>query len=154
MISGNGMVSLDQQEGATLVHYAGDVEFTGDTADRSPRMVRTIANSLIRQFFESIDRQVQNQTGVHTTRLPSAMLRSRPSGTVDMEDVVAEIKQDRRTLWIVLALLAFVFFSFTGVVMVLLLLVRWGKRIFDRRVSAAVLKQQQNNESTDLPRCC
>lgn len=114
-------------------------------------MVQTTANSLIRQFFEAIDRQVQLQTGVHTTSLPQVAPRTRPSGSIDMDDVVAKIKQDRRTLWLVLIVLAFSVFSLTGAVAFLLLLVRWGKRFFDKRVAKAVQEQQRARQALEFP---
>ena len=150
-ISGNGMLYLDEQDGSTTVHYAGDVDFTGPTAQESPRMIQTIANSLIRQFFEAIDYQVQIQTGIHTTSIAGGSSRGQPSGTRGVQDATAKAKRDRQTLSIVLALIAFTFFTFTGVFMILLILGRWGKRTFDRRVSATIHKQQQNNESPGSP---
>lgn len=142
-LRGQGMLHFDEQDGATFVHYAGDVSYSGPIAQSSPRLFQTTANALIRQFFEAVDRQVQLQTGVHTTRLGDSAPRTRPSGNIDMEDVVAEIRQDRRTIWLVLILIAFAVFSMTGVLVFLLLLVRWGKRLFDRRVAQAVQEQQE-----------
>jgi carbon monoxide dehydrogenase subunit G len=143
-VRGQGMLHFDEQDGSTFVHYAGDVIYTGPIAEKSPRLVQTTANALIRQFFEAIDQQVQLQTGVHTTSLSDGALRARPSRSIDMEDVVAKIRQDRRTVWLVLILLAFAIFSMTGALVFLLLLVRWGKRLFDRRVAKAVQEHQES----------
>lgn len=150
-ISGNGMLYLEQQDDSILVHYAGDVDYFGRIAEESPRMIQTMANSLIRQFFEAIDYQVRMQTGIHTTRLPDDILRSRRPGSEDLQDAVAELKQDRRTLWIVLALTFFAFFTFTGATMLLLVLIRWGKRTFDGRVATILHKHQQSGDSLEHP---
>ena len=103
------------------------------------------------EFFEAIDSQVRIQTGIHTTNLPSDLPRSRRSGTMDIQDAVAEIKQERRTLWIVLLLAAFTFFTMSGVFMLLLVLVRWGKRTFNRRVAITIHKQHQDREPLESP---
>jgi carbon monoxide dehydrogenase subunit G len=150
-ISGNGMLILNEQDGATTVQYAGDVEFSGPTAQESPRLIQTITNSLIRQFFEAVDYQVRIQTGIHTTSLPGTVSRAHPSGAAGAQDATARAKRDRQTIWIVVVLIAFTFFTFTGVFMILLLLVRWGKRTFDRRVLAAVHEQQQGSEIPASP---
>ena len=144
---GTGRLQLSEQEGTTVAQYAGDLDFSGPMSEESPRMLQTTANSLIRQFFERIDREVQMQTGIHTTSLPDRLHRSRSLGTVKMPDAVAEIKQDRRTLGIVLALVAFAFFSLTGVLVVLLMLIRWGRRALDRRVTRILLEQEESRKS-------
>jgi hypothetical protein len=67
-----------------------------------------------------------------------------------MQDVVAEIRQNRQTTWLVLALIAFLFLTFTGASVILLLLIRWGKRIFDRRVAMIVHAKQQEIDPLEL----
>jgi len=150
IVLGNGTLYLTEQNGYTSVQYEGDVEFTGQTAAESPRLLRTTANALIRQFFETLDRQVRIQTGTHTTNLAVQLPRTRRSGTIDVQDVVAEIKRDRRTISIVLALIAFVFLTFTGAFMILILLIRWGRRALDRRVATIVHAKQQEVDSLEL----
>lgn len=150
IVLGSGTLSLNEQDGSTTVQYVGDVDFAGLTAAESPRMLMTTANALIRQFFEAIDRQVRIQTGIHTTSLAGELPRTRRSGTIDMQDVVVEIRQDRQTTLLVLALIAFVFLTFTGVFVILLLLIRWGKRTFDMRVATIVHAKQQESDPLEL----
>ncbi len=150
-ISGHGMLYLDQGDGSTTIHYAGDVDFISQTAEESPRMLRTMANALIRQFLEALDKQVRLQTGVHTTHLPGDRVRSHPidrEGTIDEK---AEMKQARQTLWIVLALITFTFFSLAGLILILFFVVRWGKRIFDRRVLAAIQQEKEKAQPATPP---
>jgi hypothetical protein len=149
-VLGSGTVTLNEQDGSTTVQYVGEVGFAGVTAVESPRLLKTTANALIRQFFEAIERQVRIQTGTHTTSLDGQLPRTRRSGTVDMQDVVAEIRQDRQTIWLVLALIAFVFLTVTGAFMMLLLLIRWGKHTFDQRVATIVHVKQQEIDPLEL----
>jgi carbon monoxide dehydrogenase subunit G len=150
IVLGSGTVSLNEQDGSTTVQYVGDVDFAGITAMESPRMLKTTANALIRQFFEAIDRQVRIQTGIHTTSLDGQLPRTHYSDTIDLQDVAAKIKQDRQTTWLVLALVAFVFLTLSGAFMILLLMIRWGKRIFDRRVATSVYAKQHEIDPLEL----
>ena len=149
-VLGSGTLSLDEQNGSTTVQYEGDVDYAGLSAVDSPRMLRTTANALIRQFFEDLDRQIQIQTGTHTTSLTGQHPRSRRTSTTDMKDIVAEIKGDRQTTWNVLALIVFVFFSITGAFVIFLLLIRWGKGIFDRRLTTIVHAKQQDIDPLEV----
>ena len=150
IILGSGAITLNEQDESTMVQYVGDVDFAGLTAVDSPRMLKTTANALIRQFFEAIDRQVRIQTGTQPTSLDGELPRTRRSGTIDMQDVVAEIRQNRQTTWLVLALITFILLTFTGAFVILLLLIRWGRRIFDRRVATIVHEKQQEIDSLEL----
>jgi carbon monoxide dehydrogenase subunit G len=150
IVLGSGTFSLNEKDGFTTVQYVGDVDFAGLTAVESPRMLKTTANALIRQFFEAIDQQVRIQTGIHTTSLTEEFPRTRRSGTRDMQDVIAEIRQDRQTVWLVLALISFLFLGFIGAFVILLLLIRWGKRTFDMRVATTVHAKQQERDSLEL----
>lgn len=149
-VSGSGTLSLDEQDGTTIVRYEGDVELADSTAAESPRMLRTTANALIRQFFEALDRQVKIQTGIHTTSLPGQLSQTRRSGTIAVQDAVAEIKQDRQTRRLVLALIAIAILTISGPILILLLLIRWGKRIFDRRIATAIQANQQDIDPLEL----
>jgi hypothetical protein len=146
-ISGKGRLQLAEKDGATVVEYAGNVDFLGPMSEHSHRILQTTANSLIRQFFEGIDREVQIQTGIHTTSLPDRPTLHRSTGTVKMQDTIAELKRDRQTVGIVLGLVAFTFFTFTGVLVILLLLIRWAKRAFNQQVARIVQEQEENRKS-------
>lgn len=150
-VMASGTLALTAEDASTIIHYEGDVDFAGHTAAESPRMLRTTANALIRQFFEALDRQVKIQTGIHTTSLPGQRPQARRSGTIDVQDAIAEIKQDRRTRRLVLALIALAILMFSGPVVILVLLIRWGKRIFDRRVAAAIQANQQAIHPLERP---
>lgn len=139
---GQGTVYLSQEGDATLIEYEGDLELLELSERTSPRLVRTLANAIIRRCFEAVTKQVQIQTGIHTTQLLHEEPVPRRTGAVTLQDALAEIRQDRRTIWVVLTLLALAFFTLSGVVLILLLLLRWGKRSYDRRVAEAVRDQQ------------
>lgn len=149
VIVGSGALYLSEKDESTTVRYEGDVDYSGPSAVKSPRMLRTTANALIRQFFEAFDHQVRIQTGIHTTTLPQRHPRTRRSGTIEMQDVVAEIKQDRRTIWIVLALIAFTLLTITGAFVIVFVLIWWGKRLFDKRVAAGVHKHTQTLKAAE-----
>lgn len=145
---GRGTVALDEKDGRTTMRYEGDVEVTGHTASTSPRLLETTANSLIRQFFEAIDRQIQIQTGIHTTNGIESLPRSCGPGTIDLQDLVAEDKQARRTTIFVLVLFILLSLMTMGAIWIVVLLAKWGVRIFDRRVISII--HERNNDTVSL----
>ena len=140
---GRGTVALDEKDGHTTMRYEGDVEVTGHTASTSPRLLETTANSLIRQFFEAVDRQIQIQTGIHTTNGIESLANSRRPGTIDAQDLVAETKQDRRTTIFVLVISILLILMTMGTLWIVVLLVKWGVRIFDQRVKTIIHESQK-----------
>ena len=147
-IWGRGTLALDEKTEFTIVRYEGDVEIVGQKASQSPRLLETTAKSLIRQFFEAIDRQLRIQMGVHTTNGIEPLPRSRRSATADIQDLVAEVRQNRQTTIVVLLLFTLLFLMFMGGLLIVLLLIRWGTRIFDRRVASIIHERQKNNDSS------
>jgi hypothetical protein len=140
---GRGTVALDEKDGRTTMRYGGDVEVAGHTASTSPRLLETTANSLIRQFFEAIDRQIQIQTGIHTTNGIESLASSRRPGPIDAQDLVAETKQDRRTTIFVLVISILLILVTMGTLWIVVLLVKWGVRIFDQRVKTIIHESQK-----------
>lgn len=148
-ITATGTLSLAEQEGITTAQYAGDVNFAGQTAVASPRMLRTTANALIRQFFEAFERQVRIQTGVHTTTLSEELPRRGHADSVDAQNAAAKIEQDQRTVRLVIALIAFLFLTFSGALMILLSLARWGKRKIEHGTTIIVQSKEPENGTID-----
>lgn len=59
-VSGEGALRLESQEnGATLLTYAGDVQVGGRIAGVSQRLVESSAKSLTRQGLQALDREIQ-----------------------------------------------------------------------------------------------
>lgn len=149
-VLGTGKLFLTEQDRSTKVQYEGDVVFTGIAAEKSPRMLRTTTNALIRQFFESLDRQIRIQTGTHTTTLDEQLPRERRTGTIDMQDAIAGSMKDKQTARLVFSLIALVILTIFGAFTTLFLLVRWAKRTFDRRIVTIFHEKQQDKEPREL----
>jgi len=147
LIWGNGTLSLDEKEGRTTLLYEGDVECAGNTVSESPRLLKTTFNSLIRQFLEAIDRYIQIQTEIHTTDL---MVSTPRTGPIDMQDLVAEIKQDRRTTLLVLLLVTLTILMTLGVIVILVVLIRWVYHIVKQSVATTVHERKKEKGSLDL----
>ena len=144
-IWGEGHITLGEQDGQTTLYYEGELVASGRTVTNSPRLLRTTANALIRQFLEEVDRYIQIQTGIYTTEAVDPSLRNRRTGTIDMQDVVEDIKQNRRTTLIVLVLFAFASLMTVGAMAIAFVFVRWGMRLFRQYVTHVVQEGQQNN---------
>lgn len=147
IIRGEGTVYLEQAGETTVVQHEGELELFELSGNISSRLVRTLANAIIRQYFEAVSKQIQIQTGIHTTQLANEELGQRRTGAVSLQETLAEIRQDRQTIWVVLAFLTLISFTLTSVIVLLFLFGRWGKRTYDRRVAEAVREQQSGNSS-------
>jgi carbon monoxide dehydrogenase subunit G len=139
-IWGTGTLTLVEKDELTTVQYEGDVEIVGHTASQSPRLLETTTKSLMRQFFEAVDRELCIQMGVRTTN--GIEPHSRRAATVDMQDWIAEVKQDRQTAIIVLVSFTLLLLMSMGGLLSAVLLIRWGIRIFDR-VAASNIHERQ-----------
>lgn len=150
-ISGQGQLHLEGQGGETIVHYAGTVELENAQGNRSPRLFKTTANALIRQYFEGIDQQIRIQTRVYTTEIrphpPKAEARAARTGTISMQDWVEKVRRDRRVTAIVALLLLLSFFMAIGAVVILWVVLRWGFRYFVRHVATALQENQNTAEA-------
>ncbi len=60
-IKGGGDATLEEQEGKTVLTYAGQAQVGGRIANVGQRLVETTAKSIISQGLESLDRLVQAQ---------------------------------------------------------------------------------------------
>lgn len=62
-LKGAGGLDLEEKEGATLVHYAGDVQVGGTLASVGQRMIQGAAKMMATQFFASLEAEAQVQQG-------------------------------------------------------------------------------------------
>lgn len=58
-VNGEGDVTLEEQNGSTVLTYAGDAQIGGRIASVGQRLLDSTAKSLTRQGLESIDAQIQ-----------------------------------------------------------------------------------------------
>jgi carbon monoxide dehydrogenase subunit G len=148
-----GHISISQQGEHTSLSYTGDLEVAGPAVAKSPRLLQTTARALIRQFFEEIDRYIQIQTGVYTTEISEPSPGVRRSGTIDMQDRIAEIRQNRRTMMIVVTLFVLASLMTLGATVIAIVIVRWGLRFFKQYVARVAQEGQQSSlsNSTNPP---
>lgn len=148
-IWGEGHITLSEHDEQTTLHYEGELVVSGRTVTDSPRLLRTTANALIRQFLEAVDRYIQIQTGIYTTEAVDPSLRNRRSGTIDMQDKIEEIRQNRRTTLIVVFLVALTSLMTIGATAIAFVIVRAGLRLFRQFVANVVQEEQQENLLAD-----
>ncbi len=152
IVSGEGRLILDEEDGKTKLHYEGDVDVAGGAAYQSSRLLRTTANSLIRNYLEAVDQQLGQITGSPGQNgLPPLEPASaeRKTSTIDMQDWIAELRRDRWVALFLLILLLFAALSFLGAVFVGLLLARWAARNFAGRVSR-LAEERSGEQSLEL----
>jgi len=58
-VNGEGDVRLEEADGATIMHYSGDVQVGGKIAGVGQRLVDSTAKSMIRQGLNALDAQIQ-----------------------------------------------------------------------------------------------
>ncbi len=139
-----GHMTLKERNGNTTVIYEGEIVAGGSTVTASPRLLRTTANSLIRQFLTEIERHIQIQTGTYTTQIPTRPTDTRRTSRVDVRDKIQEIKQNRRTTAIVIILLLLAAFMTIGAAVIAILFIRFGLRLFRSYVKRVVHEERQN----------
>lgn len=138
ILAGMGTLSLDESLGQTRLLYEGDVEVSGQIPSQSPRLVRTTANFLVRNFLEGLDRQIQQITGsAGNNGLPPVETTpvERTTPTIGMQDFLAELRRDRGIAAIVFILILLALLSLLGVVFLGILAARWATRAFGVRSS-------------------
>ncbi len=148
-IWGEGHITLSEQDEQTTLHYEGELIVSGRTVTDSPRLLRTTANALIRQFLGAVDRYIQIQTGIYTTEAVDPSLSNRRSGTIDMQDKIEEIRQNQRTTLIVVFLVALTSLMTIGATVIAFVIVRGGVRLFRQFVVNVVQEEQQENLLAD-----
>lgn len=148
-VRGSGRLALESYGEKTLLRYDGDVQVRSHLADEAPRLLQTSANALIRQFMEALDRQMEMQTRVHTTEVhptataaPSRRRKSR--ATIDAQDVLAELRRDRRIVALLAAGAVLLLFFLVGSLIFLRALWRWLSRSFARQVAEMVEEERSD----------
>jgi len=143
LIWGDGHIVLEEEEeGYTALYYSGELVVNGSTVTGSPRLLRTTANALIRQFLEELERYIQIQTGIYTTEVVNPSPNGRP-GNFDMQDKIEKIRQDRRTTLFVLIFFAVISLMTVGAMSVTINIMRWGLRLVRTYVSHEIQEGQQ-----------
>lgn len=136
VLSGKGTMTLEEGRGQTSLHYEGDVEVSGQIPSRSPRLTRTTANYLIRNFLEGFDQQIHQITGTAGNNgLPPAETTpsERSTPTIGLQDFIDELRRDRWIAAVVFMLILLATLSLLGVVLLGILAVRWVTRAFAGR---------------------
>ncbi|MET0153297.1 MAG: carbon monoxide dehydrogenase subunit G [Candidatus Binatia bacterium] len=62
-IKGSGTMDLEEQEGKTLIRYAGDAQIGGPLASVGQRMIDGAAKTMITQFFTAMEAEVTAAPG-------------------------------------------------------------------------------------------
>lgn len=58
-VTGEGDITLEEQDGSTVMHYAGDAQIGGRIASVGQRLLDSSAKSLTRQGLQSVDALIQ-----------------------------------------------------------------------------------------------
>jgi uncharacterized protein len=130
-VTGQGRLALTANSGQTDLFYEGDVQAAGRIAEQSPRLVKTTANYLIRNFLEGIEQQLDPIIGSSANNgVPPNLADTfkRKTATVSMEDFLADIRRDRWVAAAVLFAAPLSIFSLLGMVLVIVLAARWTVR--------------------------
>jgi hypothetical protein len=72
---GSGTILLDEQDGHTIIHYAGDVHLGGTLAAVGQRMLHSAARMMASQFFTAIDAEAQAVKTAEQTGRPVMTVR-------------------------------------------------------------------------------
>ncbi len=62
-MKGTGELDLEEQDGATLIKYAGDVQVGGTLASVGQRMIQGAAKMMATQFFTALEAEAQTTEG-------------------------------------------------------------------------------------------
>lgn len=62
-LKGSGDLDLEEQDGATIIKYAGDVQVGGTIASVGQRMIQGAAKMMASQFFTAIEAEAKTKTG-------------------------------------------------------------------------------------------
>jgi carbon monoxide dehydrogenase subunit G len=62
-LKGTGDMDLEEQAGATLIKYSGDVQVGGTIASVGQRMIQGAAKMMASQFFTAIEAEAKTETG-------------------------------------------------------------------------------------------
>jgi carbon monoxide dehydrogenase subunit G len=133
VVLGEGVLNLQENHEQTVLIYKGDVEVSGRIPSQFPRLTRTTANFLTRNFLEGLDRQIQEGIGITADNELSAAdsaVISRATSTIRMQDFLAEIQRDRNIAVTVLLLALLALLSILGTVFIAVLAVRWLARSY------------------------
>lgn len=149
LVWGDGQIDLVEEDGHTFLHYSGELVVSGPTVTSSPRLLKTTANALIRQYLETVDRYIEIQTGVYTTETTARSTLHRTS-TIDMRERIEEIRQNRRTTFIVLILALITFLMTIGAVAIGFIIIRWTMRLFRQYVNHVIREEQQTQISEQI----
>lgn len=109
-VKGEGDVTLESQNGATVMHYTGEAQVGGRIASVGQRLLDSSVKSLTRQGLESIDRHIQArqapaEAGAPTPQpAPAAPTQTQVAATV-AKDVAQDLVPPERRPIVALAVL-------------------------------------------------
>ncbi|MCI0395189.1 MAG: carbon monoxide dehydrogenase subunit G [Chloroflexi bacterium] len=93
-VKGTGDLRLEEQDGATVMHYSGDAQVGGRLASVGQRLMDTSAQALIRQSLEALEAQIAARQQAQKTGEP-AELPAAPSQTQFALGVARKVLDER-----------------------------------------------------------
>lgn len=92
-VNGEGDVTLEEQDGATIMHYTGDAQIGGRIASVGQRLLDSSVRSLTRQGLESIDTLIKARQGATAGDEP-AQVPATPTQTQIAAGVARDVASD------------------------------------------------------------
>lgn len=92
-VTGEGDITLEEQSGSTVMHYAGDAQIGGRIASVGQRLLDSSAKSLTRQGLQAIDALIQARQQPAAEDVPAPQ-PSAPSQTQIAATIAKDVAQD------------------------------------------------------------
>lgn len=92
-VTGEGDITLEEQNGSTVMHYVGDAQIGGRIASVGQRLLDSSAKSLTRQGLQAIDALIQARQQVTTEDVPAPQPTA-PSQTQIAATIAKDVAQD------------------------------------------------------------
>lgn len=95
-VTGRGTLRLEEQDGKTVLHYAGEAQVGGRIAAVGQRLIESTARSIVRQGLEALNRQVQARVAAQAAPAEAAAATETapPVETPSTAQVAAEVAKD------------------------------------------------------------
>lgn len=151
--AGDGRFTLSEKDGQTRLQYDGEVEVTDPLKQVSERLLQTTANSLVRQYLESIAAQARAHLGLPLESRGDARpagAGTRASSTIDMQDWLAEMRRDRRITLILIFVAVFGSLSVIGMLIAAVWIGRWSTRRYARHL-ARLVQEERDSQAAARP---
>lgn len=92
-VKGDGDITLEEQDGSTVMHYTGDAQVGGRLASVGQRLLDSTTKSLTRQGLQSVDNQIQARQTAETTGAPAPEPKT-PTQTEVAATVAKDVAED------------------------------------------------------------